>query len=1374
MSSALKRALKLHANGKLHESLEVVNDELEYEDDLSQVDVKLLVLKAAIEKKLGQLDEAIETLNAAKKIEPTNPAIYQGYMAAYLAKKDFRNYFDIFVDYICVLASGKQDKSASTTAKTVYKQVFHQLMTLTKAGFEHNNKDVLSASFYFQDNMNLLAIPPLEHTDKKICKAHTFIFSDDSKVKVKVLKIVYHRVLNHRRIKIAAIEKRLKQSISYSQAKANEDMLNLYDNSDCLQILQLILAHEDDAGERRNYESIELDTLISILELTPQNSERRLATQKIIKSKVEDMMLFPAVNASAYELYWDYHMPDADALELVSKEAEKQSQNPKSKKKTRPRKKRNSDTKESHDTSTNNAIVEDVGTKLDKNLTSETALKPTTSKNVASSKDHGQAENEQSEVFDTSFSSTLDRYLEKFYNKSLAILIQTCLSNSATSGKMLSACTAYNDKSVYGYLLACRELSRMQAYQKLIDVAHKGLRFCKVRESVFGMDMSEAQLEINLILADCYIHYEAPKNYEIAYDIFSNIIKSAPNCIKAVVGKAFILLFRGDLDESETLLKQVIEEDETDKFAQSELGWIYIKRGRYSEGVDLIKKSIGGFNVPSRNAELNWRIGQAYWNQGMFDDSYKYFIESLREFNSYAPAFTSLGLFYKDVAHDVQRAQRCFFKAFELSNSEIEAARHLASVMADSGQWDLVEVVAQESVNAIKEKGIRDVDWPYRVMGIISLNQQNPDNAIKYFQASLRCNNADVQSWIGLGEAYVGTGKYNSATKCLNQALSLDPDNFSALYVLSLAQRQNGDYLGSAKSIRMALDKSPDFSVSLHYALVENSIRAAETHFSSSRVLNAFEELAVALKSCIAVMSHENTDVGYSGCTEVLMLLVRLGCTSIESLNVRYADEELSSDLLRVKNLINSESTSLLDIAQELSLKYLELAPKARKATAHYLVARVAYKRNDLPIAIENFQLAIKMEPLNHQFWNSYGLCIQYKNPAVAQHCFVRSLSLNGHDTQTWRNLSAFYLNVVNDIELAEEALNRCLSLDPSDSRAWILQALIAEVSDDNRSTNEQQLRTLEYALSLDGNDTLACYILALKEYNTISKPKGTTLGALGKLLNIEPSSKNATLLMGLLLERKGEYHEALTYLEKLEEQVHSSRVLLALSRFEEALESSSQIIVEEDTDMRIVISKLLTQGLANYYLNDFDSAIENFVDALNYDCDYREDILRLLVEVLYNSGIEEARQTAVDQLFENIQEQGATLKVTLLLGAVGLLSEDDAIIEASGMELRNFTNEIAELCGKELENACFLISRIEKSTNIYHRALFQKPLEYELWRKINKSQALTVAQVTDSDIPTICQALYESGDIQNCKRALFLSPGDVNARNALMKALKA
>ena len=101
---------------------------------------------------------------------------------------------------------------------------------------------------------------------------------------------------------------------------------------------------------------------------------------------------------------------------------------------------------------------------------------------------------------------------------------------------------------------------------------------------------------------------------------------------------------------------------------------------------------------------------------------------------SFAPAFTSLGIYYSEVASppDPSRASKCFQKAFELDPRETDAAQRLAQGFAEEREWDLVEVVARRTIDGEGglEGGVDAVAparylplnaWAWKALGVVEL-----------------------------------------------------------------------------------------------------------------------------------------------------------------------------------------------------------------------------------------------------------------------------------------------------------------------------------------------------------------------------------------------------------------------------------------------------------------------------------------------------------------------------------------------------------------------------------------------------------------------------------------------------------------------------
>lgn len=230
------------------------------------------------------------------------------------------------------------------------------------------------------------------------------------------------------------------------------------------------------------------------------------------------------------------------------------------------------------------------------------------------------------------------------------------------------------------------------------------------------------------------------------------------------MGRAYILQHAGKWSAASGEFSRVVElaaEDLDDGLrAKEELAWCYANDHLLKDAASLLKDVLSQLDELERRDEDRarcwWRLGKCYWDMNgacnawieavknfnrlpkcsdeTREEAYRHFITSLKCSSSFAPAYTSLGVYYAEFASppDPNRASKCFQKAFELDPREGDAARRLAEGFAEEQEWDLVEVVARRTIEGEggleqgAEKGPSSRyspinAWAWKAVGIVDL-----------------------------------------------------------------------------------------------------------------------------------------------------------------------------------------------------------------------------------------------------------------------------------------------------------------------------------------------------------------------------------------------------------------------------------------------------------------------------------------------------------------------------------------------------------------------------------------------------------------------------------------------------------------------------
>lgn len=767
----------------------------------------------------------------------------------------------------------------------------------------------------------------------------------------------------------------------------------------------------------------------------------------------------------------------------------------------------------------------------------------------------------------------------------------------------------------------------LEEFESVVDISRKALRIIQELIKITGLDLQNTTDAVNITLANSLISYQSPRHHSEAKQIFEGILQRKPTLTSCLLGIGLILKVDEDYAEAINFLERALERDPSNIKIRGELAWCKALNGDLKSGLHGLQdvlSEIQSAQLDNRDfkAVIFYRIGYCQWEldpspsaRKNRNGAYASFLASIQANMNYAPAYTSLGIYYADYKKDKTRARRCFHKAFELSPSEIEAAERLARSFADQKEWELVEAVAQRVVDSGKVKPSpgskrKGYSWPYAALGTVQINKQQYVKSIVSFQSALRISPHDYHSWVGLGESYHHSGRFIAATKSFEQAQALEenlPSNdkeqvWFARYMLANVKQELGEYDDAILRYEDVLKFRPSefgVQIALLQTLVESSwkslelglfnnaaelaCRAIEVATSLARERVGIFNLWKAVGDACSIFTYIKMKASKMPIQEISSLLAtqldvaafdiftdmdEVGQSYLSLLTAEDDDTSLPSNrciyaaILAYKRAIQVSSQDIyaqavawynLGWAEFRAYRCLQLdsSKKGKRQLRKFLTA-----------AVRCFKRAIESEAGNSEFWNALGVVTTSMSPKVAQHAFVRSLHLNDKSAQVWTNLGALYL-LHNDAQLANEAFTRAQSTDPDYSPAWLGQGFLALLFGDPRearglfehafdiSNSSSILPKRQYTLTLF--DHLLTDASISNEISELIQP----LFALHQLTCQDPSDLPFVHLSALLAERIGEFSDAESSLQMVcsgvEAEYEVSESASALSRFAQA-----------------------------------------------------------------------------------------------------------------------------------------------------------------------------------------------------------------------------
>lgn len=1126
---------------------------------------------------LGKQEEAEKSFQNAVDIEPDNLLGWKGYFQAIKNTSDYEKFFTVLAGSVERLA--EQNELLEHVPREIY-------AFLHKNNFKSDSKlnEVYLRAILPDTRLGSLLEGRLGSTLENIRKLLVFVKSrEDLEVLSAILKEklkLPKNLTQEMQLSLNSIEWAIRQKF---------DVVNLYEQ---------FLSYCDDDTQRRQYEIEFLRYKYSLLRIV--DDQTKLMTD--VKEMAADLVLLKCDDSFPWSLHFD--LQDTQSLALLDPQFVS--------------------------TFLKKFKKEPLGLVLYLFVMSELCpLDKEYFKDLESEEKNNLAANEDKIAEDFILDSEID--------SSLLHLSQTEITKIMAKG--FEGCST----SILAHRIVAHVNNFYSEYAFSLKVCADGIRRLSSQQTMYGLDLRNAREDLTCQLALVYTYYEAPKNFGRALQIFDKILSTNPLNEQALIGKGLILVEKGEYKKAQLLLADVIKRSPGNPQALNDLGWCLILQGDFKQGREYLKQAmenVAGMSLRAfeLRANINWRRASSYLDENADDDqnvkaAYNLLISSLKNSKFHAPSYTLLGRILHDYYEDKVRAQKCFYKAFELDVAEITAAKYLVEELCAKRDWDVTEILCERVVESEKSRKVLfsqlntdpDRSWPYRVLGCSALNRQDDAKAIEWFQTALRMQAMDIECWTGLGEAYFNCGRIEAAIKVFQHTTELEGCNWVNYYMLGQAVCMIGDYASGLELLDKSLGMNP-ISQCIISAIYEQNILYSTQLLQGGFIGRTLEYNRKAIDA-IAIASEESKSSfmmwkSLGDCIGVICKIQReIESAPIETIfgileHAENIDDQLAS-LSTAKLLFEDnkhvDCVALLGIlAGKAALgkltkrdnKLVRSALLFNLGLAYINAFHVGLEKNNKfrDQAIITLKEAIKLESQNAQYWISLGIAYVSFNPSLLQHSFIKASVLDSKDVSPWTNLAALYLRY-GDAELAKEAFERATSVAPELATPWLGKALASDLLGDPETSS--RLTTHAQVLS-NGTSPLAqlCYAITVVD-NRIKKVSSAqnvaaaqevsvANAAIRRFLQFEPQNITGLKLAFILSERchtfeisveigktlilalEIEYEKSESALALLDLGIAKSqlaRVLLGNGQFDDAVDHAQftiDLLSEEEANLEV------------------------------------------------------------------------------------------------------------------------------------------------------------------------------------------------------------
>lgn len=309
----------------------------------------------------------------------------------------------------------------------------------------------------------------------------------------------------------------------------------------------------------------------------------------------------------------------------------------------------------------------------------------------------------------------------------------------------------------------------------------------------------------------------------------------------------------GQLQQSEILLRQILNQNPNHPAALHLLGVIAFQVGQTEMALGLIEKAI---SIDDKVALFHSNYGEMCRMNKRLEQAVEHGKKAVALEPSVATTHSNLGVAYFDLK-EFDLAQACQMRALSLDPDFVPALNNMGSIFRERKMFIEALNYYEKAFNASDRKNPE----PLCNLGTVLLEEERVDEAIPFLMQSLEMQPNNTEALCSLGGAFLAREESEKAYAYFSKALSISPNHANSLAGLGRVFQDGSRFEKSLECFNKAIEIDPTKdSFYLHRAVTYQDlerVQEAIADFDKSFELDTTKTIALVAKARLFVELHD-------------------------------------------------------------------------------------------------------------------------------------------------------------------------------------------------------------------------------------------------------------------------------------------------------------------------------------------------------------------------------------------------------------------------------------------------------------------------------------------------------------------------------------